>query len=52
LITQQQQGRSLIYSANYTAMNELIAYLSENCCEGNACELNTAKPNKKSTVMS
>jgi ArsR family transcriptional regulator len=43
LITQQQQGRSLIYSANYTAMNQLIEYLSENCCEGNDCSLNATK---------
>jgi ArsR family transcriptional regulator len=41
LITQQQQGRSLIYSANYPAMSQLIDYLSENCCEGNTCELST-----------
>lgn len=41
LIGQQQQGRSLIYSANYSAMNQLIDYLTENCCEGNACELSS-----------
>jgi ArsR family transcriptional regulator len=50
LITQKQDGRSLIYSANYSAMNELIAYLTENCCEGNACEVTTTKPNKKSIL--
>jgi DNA-binding transcriptional ArsR family regulator len=42
LINQQQQGRSLIYSANYTAMNQLIDYLTENCCEGNHCSINTS----------
>jgi DNA-binding transcriptional ArsR family regulator len=41
LIGQQQQGRSLIYSANYPVMNELINYLTENCCEGNECEFTT-----------
>src|SRR6516162_9068130 len=32
LITQRRFGRQLIYSAEYGAMNELLAYLTENCC--------------------
>lgn len=32
LIVQRRQGRQLIYSAEYAAMNELVAYLTENCC--------------------
>jgi ArsR family transcriptional regulator len=32
LIVQRRFGRQLIYSAAYTAMNELLAYLTENCC--------------------
>ena len=32
LITQRRLGRQLIYSAEYGAMNELLAYLTENCC--------------------
>lgn len=32
LIRQQRKGRSLIYSADYGAMNALMAYLTENCC--------------------
>lgn len=32
LITQRRLGRNLIYSAEYDAMNELLAYLTENCC--------------------
>ena len=31
-------GRSIIYSTNFTTMNGLIAYLTENCCAGAACE--------------
>ena len=31
LITQRRLGRQLIYSAEYGAMNELLAYLTENC---------------------
>lgn len=37
LIQQRRDGRSLIYSANYPAMNELVAYLMENCCGGSDC---------------
>lgn len=32
LITQRRQSRQLIYSAQYSAMNDLLAYLTENCC--------------------
>jgi ArsR family transcriptional regulator len=37
LILQERQHRSLIYRANYPAMNELVAYLMENCCAGAGC---------------
>jgi len=36
LVAQERRGRSLIYSANYPAMNELVTYLMENCCAGTA----------------
>jgi DNA-binding transcriptional ArsR family regulator len=32
LITQRRLSRQLIYSAEYGAMTELLAYLTENCC--------------------
>ena len=32
LITQRHLGRQLIYAADFTAMNGLVAYLTENCC--------------------
>ena len=37
LIRQQRQSRSLVYSADYAAMNALVAYLMENCCNGAEC---------------
>ena len=37
LITQERQHRSLIYRANYPAMNALVDYLMENCCAGAEC---------------
>ena len=32
LVTQRRLSRQLIYAAEYGAMNELLAYLTENCC--------------------
>jgi ArsR family transcriptional regulator, arsenate/arsenite/antimonite-responsive transcriptional repressor len=37
LVTQQRDGRFLIYRADFERMNGLLAYLTENCCEGNDC---------------
>ncbi|MGU7769939.1 ArsR/SmtB family transcription factor [Burkholderia sp. MR1-5-21] len=37
LVTVEQRGRYMIYSANYAAMNDLLGYLTENCCGGNPC---------------
>ena len=37
LISQERQGRNLIYRASFDAMNELLAYLTLNCCQGQAC---------------
>jgi ArsR family transcriptional regulator, arsenate/arsenite/antimonite-responsive transcriptional repressor len=37
LIKQRRQSRSLIYTADYAAMNGLVGYLMENCCEGATC---------------
>lgn len=36
LVTFRREGRSLIYAAAYDAMNRLLAYLTENCCQGGA----------------
>ncbi|MDQ8757084.1 metalloregulator ArsR/SmtB family transcription factor [Sphingosinicella sp. LHD-64] len=37
LISQERQHRSLIYRADYPAMNALVGYLLENCCGGAGC---------------
>ena len=38
LITQRRVGRQLFYAADYSTMNALIGYLTENCCgEATAC---------------
>jgi DNA-binding transcriptional ArsR family regulator len=35
LIISRQDGRFVYYSANFTVMNGMLAYLTENCCDGN-----------------
>ncbi len=35
LAAQRRMSRRLFYSVDVTAMNELVAYLTENCCGGN-----------------
>lgn len=37
LVVSQRLGRSIRYAANYRAMEELLGYLYENCCQGGAC---------------
>ena len=32
LLAQRREGRQLIYSADFSAVNALVAYLTENCC--------------------
>lgn len=51
LANAQRKSTQIIYSANYSAMNELIGYLTENCCQGDmtgcapagCCSPNTEK---------
>jgi DNA-binding transcriptional ArsR family regulator len=38
LVSAQPRGRNLIYRANFGRMNDLLAYLTEHCCQGEACE--------------
>lgn len=45
LVESRQQGRFVYYAANYPAMNELVGYLTENCCGGDAGACQT--PGKK-----
>ena len=37
LVRQERQHRSILYSADYDAMNALVGYLMENCCAGASC---------------
>ncbi len=37
MVISRQEGRYVIYSANFDTMNTLLAYLTENCCNGVSC---------------
>ena len=47
LVSQTRQGRSLIYAADYAAMNGLLGYLMENCCGGAGCAAPATQPERK-----
>jgi ArsR family transcriptional regulator len=46
LVKCRRESRSLIYSAEYATMNRLLAYLTENCCQGDlsACGITICRP--------
>jgi len=46
LAQSRQEGRYVIYSANFEAMNALIGYLGENCCGGASCAPSQGDPNE------
>jgi DNA-binding transcriptional ArsR family regulator len=41
LVTQERASRNLIYRAAYARMNELLGYLTKNCCQGESCAIPT-----------
>lgn len=43
LVSAEQQGRNLIYRADFSRMNGLLGYLTEHCCQGAACETSDSK---------
>jgi len=42
LVTQERSSRHIIYRAAYSRMNELLGYLTENCCAGASCAVDAA----------
>lgn len=39
LISQERSGRNLIYRAQYDRMNAVLSFLTQNCCQGEPCEV-------------
>ena len=52
LVASRQDGRYIYYSANYQRMNDLLGYLTENCCarEGVGCAPACRTQNRKQTT--
>jgi len=42
MVEARQQGRFVYYSASYRRMNDLLGYLTENCCQGRGCAASAA----------
>src|SRR5580692_2551149 len=52
LVTVRREGRSMIYAARYETMNDLIDFLTENCCGGVSCApAAECKPARKRTKI-
>ena len=51
LISYRRESRSLIYAAEYAAMNSLVGYLTENCCQGSGtCNVTAPTTRRKRTI--
>lgn len=52
LVQVKRDGRSLIYAADYDGMNELMSFLTENCCAGDAagCGVPACEPASRTVV--
>jgi len=48
LVTVRREGRSMIYAARFEVMNDLLGFLTENCCQGavDACARAVCKPSR------
>jgi DNA-binding transcriptional ArsR family regulator len=52
LVTVRREGRSMIYAAQFDQMNELLGFLTENCCSGAPCiPAAKCKPERKRTKV-
>jgi DNA-binding transcriptional ArsR family regulator len=49
LADSRQDGRFVIYTANFPNMNRLVAYLTENCCGGNSCDISLGDKHEKAS---
>ena len=48
LVTVRREGRSMIYAARFEVMDDLIGFLTDNCCQGAACAPTAGKPRERS----
>jgi len=50
LVTSRQESRYIYYAANFDGMDNLIAYLTDNCCQGGQCLPKTAAASTATTT--
>jgi ArsR family transcriptional regulator len=43
LVSSRSEGRFVIYAANFAAMNDLVGFLTENCCGGKSCRPSSSR---------
>ena len=43
LVSTERDGRNIIYRADYGAMDTLLAFLTEECCQGRPCLVTTTQ---------
>jgi DNA-binding transcriptional ArsR family regulator len=46
LITSRQESRFIFYAADFSAMDDLLGFLTDNCCNGGRCLPKTAAATK------
>lgn len=51
MVESRQEGRFVIYNANFSTMNELLSFMTDNCCGGQSCTP-VCVPDKKPKVRS
>jgi len=47
LVTATRDGRSIVYAADFAAINGLVGFLTENCCGGASCAPASRTPPKR-----
>jgi ArsR family transcriptional regulator, arsenate/arsenite/antimonite-responsive transcriptional repressor len=50
LARSRQEGRFVIYSADYAEMNALVGFLTENCCGGRSCRPAASRKRERSSA--
>jgi DNA-binding transcriptional ArsR family regulator len=49
LVSARRESRSIIYTANFARMSDLIGYLTENCCKGEPGRRPVSKASRRMT---
>lgn len=50
LVSSRRSGRSIVYAPSFAAMQQLLSYLYENCCQGSGCAPRQKKTTRKESA--